>query len=64
MEDPRGSLDNPMFEEVEQPGIGTYLAPRSPLDFKHADNLPATPAPVLGADTEAVLADVLGLGTA
>jgi len=62
-EDPRVSLDNQMFEEVEQPGIGTYLAPRSPLHFEHAGNLPAAPAPLLGADTEAVLAEVLGLST-
>jgi 2-methylfumaryl-CoA isomerase len=62
-EDPRVSLDNPMFEAVEQPGIGTYLAPRSPLHFEGAGNLPAEPAPLLGADTEAVLADVLGLST-
>jgi 2-methylfumaryl-CoA isomerase len=62
-EDPRVSLDNPLFEEVEQPGIGTYLAPRSPLRFAHAGTVPAAPAPVLGADTEAVLAEVLGLST-
>jgi 2-methylfumaryl-CoA isomerase len=62
-EDPRVSVDNPLFEEVEQPGIGTYLAPSSPLRFEHAGTLPAEPAPVLGADTEAVLADVLGLST-
>jgi 2-methylfumaryl-CoA isomerase len=62
-EDPRVSLANPMFEKVEQPGIGTYLAPRSPLRFGHAGNLPAEPAPVLGADTEGVLAEVLGLST-
>jgi 2-methylfumaryl-CoA isomerase len=62
-EDPRVSLDNPLFEEVEQPGIGSYLAPRSPLRFEHAGTIPAAPAPVLGADTEAVLAEVLGLST-
>ena len=60
-EDPRVSAANPLFDEVEQPGIGTYLTPRSPLDFAAAGNLPARPAPVLGADTEQVLAEVLGL---
>ena len=32
-EDPRCSPANPMFDEVEQPGIGSYLMPGSPLDF-------------------------------
>jgi 2-methylfumaryl-CoA isomerase len=50
-----------MFEAVEQPGIGTYLTPRSPLHFAEAGTLPARPAPLLGADTEEVLAEVLGL---
>ncbi len=27
-EDPRCSPDNPMFEEVEHPGVGRYLCPR------------------------------------
>jgi 2-methylfumaryl-CoA isomerase len=60
-EDPRVTTANPLFEAVEQPGIGTYLMPRSPLDFANAGTLPARPAPVLGADTEQVLAEVLGL---
>jgi 2-methylfumaryl-CoA isomerase len=60
-EDPRVSTANPLFEAVEQPGIGTYLTPRSPLDFAAAGNLPARPAPRLGADTEQVLAEVLAL---
>jgi 2-methylfumaryl-CoA isomerase len=60
-EDPRASSENPMFEAVEQPGIGAYLMPRSPLDFASAPWMPAQPTPVLGADTEEVLADLLGL---
>jgi 2-methylfumaryl-CoA isomerase len=60
-DDPRVSTDNPLFEAVEQPGIGTYLTPRSPLHFAAAGTLPARPAPLLGADTERVLAEVLGL---
>src|SRR5581483_5226301 len=31
--DPRCSPANPMFAEVEQPEIGTYLMPGSPLEF-------------------------------
>lgn len=49
---------NPIVSAIDQPGIGTYLAPGSPLRFGHAD-LPAAPAPTLGADTAAVLADAL-----
>ena len=60
-EDPRCSPANPMFEEVEQPGIGSYLMPGSPLDFSGAERLAPMPAPVLGQHTDEVLAEVLGL---
>jgi 2-methylfumaryl-CoA isomerase len=63
-EDPRASERNPMFEQVEQPGIGTYLMPGSPLDFGGVSRLPARRAPLLGENTEEILADVLGLGEA
>jgi 2-methylfumaryl-CoA isomerase len=62
-EDPRCSTANPMFARVDQPGIGTYLAPRSPLDVDEL-NLPVAPAPILGQHTEEVLTDLLGLGVA
>ncbi len=61
--DPRCSPANPMFGLVEQPGIGRYLMPGSPLDFSGVARLPAAPAPVLGQHTDEVLADVLGLGS-
>jgi 2-methylfumaryl-CoA isomerase len=60
-EDPRVSTANPMFEMVSQPGIGTYLMPASPLDFGALPRGPARRAPLLGEDTEEILADVLGL---
>jgi 2-methylfumaryl-CoA isomerase len=60
-EDPRASTENPMFQLVEQPGIGTYLMPASPLDFGAISRIPAQPAPQLGQHTEPILADVLGL---
>jgi 2-methylfumaryl-CoA isomerase len=56
-EDPRCSAANPMFAEIEQAGVGRLLAPASPLQ----PAIPPRPAPRLGADTDAVLAGLLGL---
>jgi 2-methylfumaryl-CoA isomerase len=53
-----------MFEEVGQPGIGTYLTPGSPLDFSAVPRVPVRPAPQLGEHTEEILAGVLGLSPA
>jgi 2-methylfumaryl-CoA isomerase len=60
-EDSRCSLDNPMFEEVEHPGVGSYLMPGSPLDFSCCERGEVRRAPLLGENSEEVLADVLGL---
>ena len=58
------SVDNPMFSMVDQPGIGSYLAPATPLDFKDVPRLPAKLAPVLGEHTDQILLDILGLSEA
>ena len=63
-DDPRCSPENPMFDLVEQPGIGTYLMPGSPLAFTGCDRLPARPAPQLGEHTDEVLDEILGLSAA
>jgi 2-methylfumaryl-CoA isomerase len=60
-EDPRCSAANPMWQEAEHPGVGTYLMPGTPLDFSAVPRTPVRRAPVLGEHTEQVLADVLGL---
>jgi 2-methylfumaryl-CoA isomerase len=56
-------MENPMFAEVEHPGIGTYLMPGSPLDFSAVPRLGPRRAPLLGEHTDQVLADVLSLST-
>ena len=63
-QDPRCSPANPLFANVEQPGIGTYRMPGSPLVFGAAERLAPQRAPTLGEHTEEVLADVLGLSDA
>lgn len=60
-EDPDLSAANPMFSMVDQPGLGRYLAPSSPMAFTGDPREPAAPAPVLGQHTEEVLAEVMGL---
>jgi len=59
--DERCSPANPMFEEVEHPGIGTYLTPGSPLNFDACERLAPTRSPGLGEHTDEVLGDVLGM---
>jgi 2-methylfumaryl-CoA isomerase len=50
-----------MFELVEHPAVGAYPMPGSPLDFRGVARAPVRRAPRLGEDTDAVLADLLGL---
>lgn len=51
---------NSLMTIVDQPGVGPHLAPGSPMRFTSKD-APAVPAPSVGADSEAILAEVLGL---
>ena len=60
-EDPDLSVENPMFEEIDQPGIGRYLAAGSFIDFSGIPRDPVAPAPSLGNNTESVLSEKLGL---
>lgn len=45
---------NPLFQELDQPGIGRHLAPGSPLVFDGRRPQPR-PAPTVGEDTDEVL---------
>ncbi|MFK7864529.1 MAG: CoA transferase [Pseudohongiellaceae bacterium] len=55
------STDNPLFSEVEQPGIGKYLVPSQALDFSAIPHTEPKPAPLLGQHTEEILLQDLGL---
>jgi 2-methylfumaryl-CoA isomerase len=59
--DPDCSTENPMFGMVEQPDIGTYLMPATPMNFSQIERVPPMPAPRLGEHTDEILLDVLGL---
>ena len=52
---------NPMFSTLNQPRIGSYLAPGLPMSID-GTYPPAVAAPALGDDTSAVLSEWLGLG--
>jgi len=60
-EDARVSTANPMFSELEQPGIGKFLVPGTPIDFGALDREPPRRAPVLGEHTDEILSGDLGM---
>ena len=62
-EDPDLSPANPIFAEIEQPGLGRFPVPGSPFAFSAQPREAPTAAPALGAHTEEVLAEVAGLSS-
>jgi len=60
-QDKRVSEANPMFSIINQPGIGSYLSPKSPLNFKSILQSEPLVAPLLGEHTEEILGDILHL---
>jgi 2-methylfumaryl-CoA isomerase len=63
-EDPRCSPRNPLFERLEQPGVGKHLVPRSPLSFTEIRTEAPRLAPRLGQNTDEILRDVIGCSEA
>ena len=59
--DERASLANPIFEQLDTPGVGRHMAAGSPVRVGDSARAAIRPAPFLGADTDAVLGEVLGL---
>ena len=60
-DDPDLSTDNPMFETLRQPGMGSFPVPGLPTTFStHPRHTPEV-APELGAQTEEILGDVARL---
>ena len=60
-EDPRATPANPLFAQVEHPGIGRVTAAGSPLMFQGTDRVPPARAPAMGEHTREVLRSWLGL---
>lgn len=59
--DPRAGLGNPVFESIVTTGVGPHMTAGSPVRITHAQRERTRPAPLLGADTDAVLHEVLRL---
>ena len=61
--DPRVNPElNPVWSAISQPGIGRYPVPDTPLSFSSIPRTAPSPAPLLGEHSEAVLAEVVGVG--
>lgn len=60
-DEPRCSLANPLFAELDQPGIGRYRVPGSPIGFGAVGREAPRRAPVLGEHTDEILSRDLGL---
>jgi 2-methylfumaryl-CoA isomerase len=63
-EDARLSAANPLFDTIDTPGVGRHLAAGTPLRLIGEERGATRAAPLLGADTDSVLQDVLGLDAA
>ena len=54
------TIDNPMFKMMDQPGLGSFVVPASPVNFGQCGENDVRPAPRLGQHTEEILSGVVG----
>ena len=59
--DPRVSLNNPVFSDIETAGVGRHLAAGAAARLVDQERLPTRPAPLLGEHSDEILRDVLHL---
>ncbi len=59
--DPRVSLDNPVFEQIHTEGVGSHRAAGTAVRVGGMERAATVPAPWLGQHTEEVLVSVLGM---
>lgn len=62
--DARVSASNPVFETLETPAVGRHLAAGAAARIEGEPRTPTPPTPLLGAHTDEVLHEVLGLESA
>ena len=63
-DDPDCSDDNPIFETIEQPGIGKYPVPSGAMHFSEIERKAPQPAPIVGQHTDEILSELLNLDSA
>ena len=61
LDDPRCSERNPIFAQIDEPGVGSFLHATSPLDFGGSPRLPPRPFPRVGEHGREVLSSWLDL---
>lgn len=59
--DPRCSIDNPLFEMLFEPSIGTFLVPKSPIKYSRTPTSKALNAPLLGTHSREIVEELLDL---
>lgn len=60
-EDPRVGLANPVWEQIDTPGLGMHLSAGTAVRASGEARSATSPAPLLGEHTDEVLLEVMGL---